>query len=213
MPGNRIIILAKHGRLSLLQDALLLLLIVFSVHSLITPLLLTHFLIYKRFILRDRNKYNTIQYNLHDFGKTANTKQVIEATLELIQHFSIPEVLYSDGGPQFVKDGELDYFCEEWGIRHICSSPYMPRSNGVAESGVKEMKKLIRANLSSSGILNKASAISGIQMFRNTPRTTTGESPAQLIFGRDIRDSLPCNRQHLLPGREKIVRPRTEKAT
>jgi hypothetical protein len=107
--------------------------------------------------------------------------------------------LYSDGGPQFVKDGELYKFCEEWGIRHIRSSPYMPRSNGVAESGVKEMKKLIQANLSSSGILNIASAISGIQMFRNTPQTTTGESPAQLIFGRDIRVSLPCNRQHLLP--------------
>ena len=43
--------------------------------------------------------------HIHDCGKTANTKQVIEATLELIQHFSIPEVAYTDGGPQFVKDG------------------------------------------------------------------------------------------------------------
>jgi hypothetical protein len=31
----------------------------------------------------------------------------------------------------------------------------------IAKSGVKEMKNLIRANLSSNGVLNKASAMSG----------------------------------------------------
>jgi hypothetical protein len=55
----------------------------------------------------------------------------------------IPEVIYSDRGPQFVKDGNFDKFCEEWGICHVHSYPYMPRSKDVAESGVKEMKKLI----------------------------------------------------------------------
>ena len=35
-------------------------------------------------------------------------------------------------------------------------------------------------------------------MFRNTPRSGTGESPAMLIFGHDIRDSLPCHHEHLL---------------
>jgi hypothetical protein len=130
----------------------------------------------------------------------APTGLVIAATLELVQHFSILEIIYSDGGPQFVQDGDFDKFCTEWGIRHILLSPYMPRSNGIAEFGVKEMKKLIRSNLSWNGILNKASAMSGIQMFRNNPRSAMGEFPARLIFGRDIRDSLPCNRESLLPG-------------
>ena len=137
--------------------------------------------------------------HVHDCGKTATTKQVIDATVDLIQHFSVPEVVYSDGGPQFIRDGDFDVFCREWGIRHILSSPYMPRSNGIAENGVKEMKKLIRANLSSNGILNRSSAMSGLQMYRNTPRSGSGESPAMLIFGHDIRDSLPCRREHLLP--------------
>ena len=132
-------------------------------------------------------------------GKSAPTSKVITATLELIQHFSIPEIIYSDGGPQFLQEGEFDVFCREWGIRHILSSPYMPRSNGVAESCVKEMKKLIRANISSNGVLDRASTTAGLQLFRNTPRSGTGESPAMLIFGHDVRDSLPCRREHLLP--------------
>ena len=137
--------------------------------------------------------------HIHVCGKHAPTSKVIAATLELIQHFSIPEVIYSDGGPQFLQDGDFDTFCKEWGIRHILSSPYMPRSNGVAESCVKEMKKIIRANVSSNGGLNRASAIAGLQMFRNTPRSGTGCSPAFMLFGHDIRDSLPCRREHLLP--------------
>jgi hypothetical protein len=42
-------------------------------------------------------------------------------------------------------------------------------SNGIAESGIKEMKKLIRADLSTNDVLNMPSAIAGLQMFRNTP--------------------------------------------
>jgi hypothetical protein len=53
------------------------------------------------------------------------------------------------------------------------------------------MKKIIRANVSSAGVLDKSSAIAGLQMFRNTPRSPTDLSPAQIIFGHKIRDSLP----------------------
>ncbi len=36
-------------------------------------------------------------------------------------------------------------------------------------------------------------------MFRNTPRSPTEMSPAQLVFGRHLRDSLPFSRQMLQP--------------
>ena len=137
--------------------------------------------------------------NLHDTGKTCNTEQVIDATATLISHFGIPEIIYSDGGPQFLENGKFDKFCEEWGIRHILSSPYMPRSNGHAEAAVKQMKKLIKGNLTSNGRLDRRSFLAGMQMFRNTPRHPSGQSPNQLIFGRHIRDSLPVPREHLIP--------------
>ena len=148
--------------------------------------------------------------NISSTGKTCNTKQVISATLELITYFSIPEIIYSDGGPQFLKDGEFDQFCKEWGIKHVLSSPYMPRSNGHAEAAVKQMKKLIRANISTNGILNKPSCLAGLQVFRNTPRSPTGISPNEMIFGKLIRDSLPVPREHLLPQFRKAIEQRNE---
>ena len=132
-------------------------------------------------------------------GNTATTQQVIDATMKLITMFSIPEVIYSDGGPQFLENGKFADFCKQWGIRHVTSSPYMSRSNGVAEECVKEMKKIIRANISGAGILDQSSALAGLIMFRNTPRSPTDLSPAQILFGHPIRDNLPHRRNQLVP--------------
>jgi hypothetical protein len=137
--------------------------------------------------------------NIHELGKTCKVGQVIDATAHFVSLFSIPEKIYSDGGPQFLKDGEFDTWCKDWGIKLVRSSPYMPRSNGVAEAAVKEMKKLIRANLTTSANIDTQSLLAGLIMFRNTPRNPTNKSPAELLFGRQIRDSLPCPRDMLLP--------------
>jgi hypothetical protein len=84
----------------------------------------------------------------------------------------------------------------------------MSRSNGVAEEAVKEMKKIIRANISPIGVLNRPSTVAGLMMFRNTPRSPTDLSPAQLIFGQDIRDSLPITRASLTPEHRFAVEER-----
>ena len=147
---------------------------------------------------------------LADLGKTATAQQIIDATIEFISKFSVPEVIYSDGGPQFVENGKFDDFCKAWGIKHVTSSPYMSRSNGIAEECVKEMKKIVRANVSSSGVLDRASALSGLQMFRNTPRSPTDLSPNQIIFGHHVRDSLPARREDLIPQQRYEVERRLQ---
>ena len=137
--------------------------------------------------------------HLVPLGKTATTDQVISVVTKFISLFSVPEIIYSDGGPQFVENGKFPTFCTEWGIRHVSSSPYMSNSNGVAEEAVKEMKKIIKANTSTSGVLDESSASSGLMMFRNTARSPTDLSPAQILFGHAIRDSLPAHRDDFVP--------------
>ena len=95
----------------------------------------------------------------------------------------------SDGGPQFRT--QFNTFCEDMGIDHQISSPYHPRSNGLAESAVKSCKKLIEKF---QGIDTIRSAL---LEFRNTPRADTGRSPAQLMFGRRQRTALPSS-DHLV---------------
>ena len=61
--------------------------------------------------------------------------------------FGWPSSIRSDGGPQFC--GEFRCFCEKHGIRHELSAPYNPKSNGLAEAGVKSVKNILRKCASS----------------------------------------------------------------
>ncbi len=72
------------------------------------------------------------------------------------------------------------------------------------------MKKIVRANMSSTGVLNKASTLAGLQMFRNTPRSPTDLSPAQIIFGHHIRDCLPAHREQLVPQQRYEIEKRLQ---
>jgi hypothetical protein len=148
--------------------------------------------------------------HIFECGKHATTKQITDFITLFITTYSAPVIIYSDGGPQF-KD-EFDDFCKKWSINHIKSSPHYPQSNGVAESAVKEMKKIIRAVFDNrTRMLDKSGLAAALLMFRNTPRSPTDLSPAQLVFGRHLRDSLPFSRQMLRPqNRYEIEKRRLE---
>jgi hypothetical protein len=73
-------------------------------------------------------------------------------------------------------------------------------SNRVAESAVKEMKKFKRAVFDSKmRTLDKSGLAAAMLMFRDTPRSQTNLSPAQLLFGRNLTDAIQFSRQMLCP--------------
>ena len=51
--------------------------------------------------------------------------------------------MFSDNGPQFDSDG-FRIFARDWEFNHVTSSPGHLQSNGMAESVVKTVKKLIK---------------------------------------------------------------------
>ena len=53
------------------------------------------------------------------------------------------------------------------------------------------MKRLLRTTISALGEIDTDAYIRAILQFRNTPDPSTGTSPAELIFGRALRDTLP----------------------
>ena len=116
---------------------------------------------------------------------------VIKVLTSWFNLFVWPSSIRSDGGPQF--RGEFSRFCSSHGITHKVSAPYNPKSNGLAEAGVKSVKNILRKS-SSSG----ADAEFMLYEWRNVPRSD-GYSPAQLMFGRAQRTSLPT-----LPSQQNI---------
>ena len=94
----------------------------------------------------------------------------------------IPEQLVSDNGTAFTSN-EFRVFMESNGIHHTLTSPYHPRSNGLAERAVQTFKQAMKKM---DGTL-ESKIPKFLFSYRITPQSTTGIAPAELLLGRRPR--------------------------
>ncbi|KAJ0183794.1 hypothetical protein K1T71_000217 [Dendrolimus kikuchii] len=124
--------------------------------------------------------------------KDLRSVTVINQLKSVFARHGVPLLLYSDGGLCF--DSELfKSFEKDWGFMHIKSSPHYPKSNGLAESAVKIVKKIFQKAEDANedpllALLNQ----------RNTPRGKVN-SPASILMGRQLRTNIPCSFVTLIP--------------
>jgi len=72
-------------------------------------------------------------------GHDTTTPQIITALRLSFCCTAIPDILWSDEGPQF-KSKKFADFLHQWGFIHKIFTPYYPQSNGKIEATVKFMK-------------------------------------------------------------------------
>ena len=120
----------------------------------------------------------------------SDAHSVIKLIRRWFTTFGVPVDLASDGGPPF-DSFSYKQFLKCWGVSRRLSSAYFPRSNGRAELGVKSGKRLLMANIDSTGSLDKDTVSRALMMYRNTPLQDGSPSPAELLYGRKLRDHLP----------------------
>lgn len=82
------------------------------------------------------------------------------------------------------------------GINHKVTAPYHPATNGQAERYVQTVKKSLRAMQTDGGSFNLKLCRFLIQ-YRKMPNATTGVSPAELMFKRNIRTRIDLVKRDL----------------
>ena len=102
----------------------------------------------------------------------------------MFSRFGQPVGVISDGGSQFTCKA-FATFVENWNFIHTVSSPTQAQSNGKAEAAVKNVKKLLKKCGSMNDQFWKA-----LLAIQNTPHLSS-KSPAELLLGRTLHDSLP----------------------
>ncbi len=79
---------------------------------------------------------------------------------------------------------------KELGTKHKPSIPLSPQGNGEVERFMKPLQKAIP-----TAVLEKKDWKRSIYKFllnyRSTPHTTTGKTPSELLFNRNIQNKLP----------------------
>ena len=123
-------------------------------------------------------------------SENSGSKGLCCAMRQVFVTFGVPEEVTSDGGPEFISHETSDFFrC--WGIHHRLSSAYFPQSNGRAEVAVKMTKRLLEDNVGKDGNINTDRVACGLLQQRNTPDRDCKLRPAEVLFGRRLRDSMP----------------------
>ena len=129
-------------------------------------------------------------------GRSANTKDVIKPIRRWFADVGVPQILRTDGGPQFASR-QFEEFCRRWQVTHQRSTPHYPQSNGLAEAAVKTIKQLLYKT-AKDGDLDLDSFQRGLLELRNTPGLD-GRSPAQILYGRPISSFVMANHRAFLP--------------
>lgn len=129
--------------------------------------------------------------------KNITAKSLCLVLDDIFSTFGLPQMIVSDNGPQLVSQEFKDY-CKKQGILHVTSAPYHPRTNGLAERFVRTFKNRMS---STDGTPIKSRLQEFLFSYRNTPHTTTGKSPAQMMFGRQLN----CVLSNIRPNKRRIL--------
>lgn len=149
-----------------------------------------HFKGYYYLVTADRLSGWTEQIRIKVGTNEAGANGLCKALRRLFSTFGVPIEISSDGGPEFIAKETSD-FLKRWGVRHRMSSVCFPSSNGRAELAVKSTKRLLMNNVGPNGELDNDAMVRALLTQRNTPDPGCRWSPAQVLFGRQLRDSLP----------------------
>ena len=100
-----------------------------------------------------------------------------------------PETIVSDNGPQFASKTFTDW-CNAQLIAHLTSAPFHPASKGQAERFVgvfkQAMKRAVREKKKSKHLALR----DFLQQYPVTTHCRTGQTPAELKLGHQVRSSL-----------------------
>ena len=75
--------------------------------------------------------------------QSATSAVTIRKLRQSFSNHGIPDLIVSDNGTNFTSS-EMEGFLRSNGVQHICSAPYHPASNGLAERAVQTLKNSLR---------------------------------------------------------------------
>ena len=137
--------------------------------------------------------------------RVTTSSSVIAQLKRMFARLGFPVTLTTDNARNLTSP-EFERFCESCQIRHLTVTPLWPQANGLVERQNRTLLKALRASLAERRDWQE-SLQSFLMAYRATPHPSTGKSPAELIYGRQLRTKLPdVFRPPSAPGRTEVKR-------
>ena len=124
-----------------------------------------------------------------EFTKTITTETIASLMSKMFVTHGLPPSLRTDNGPQLISE-HFEGYLEKNGIEHIRTTPLWPQANGEIERQNRSILRRLRISQAVSRDW-RSQMDKFLIVYRSTPHSTTGVSPAELLFGRKIRTKIP----------------------
>ena len=133
---------------------------------------------------------------------STTTTKVVRTLEEMFCRYGYPFSAKTDNGPQF-RCQEFDDYLTDRGIEHRRSPPLWPQANGEVERQNRTLLKSLKiAQIEKKAWREELPKL--LLAYRATPHSSTGMTPASLMFGREVRTKLPELRRDKAAGDEAI---------
>lgn len=135
--------------------------------------------------------------------KTATSETTICKLRTLFSQFGLPEHIVTDNGSQFTS-AQFKNFLRKNNIRHTCSAPGHPATNGLAERYVGYFKHQMK-KMSDISITVEEKLARFLLSYRTTPHPATNEAPCMVLMKRQLRTRLSAVQPNLQLRKETEV--------
>ena len=115
-------------------------------------------------------------------GRDTTSQAVARITSKYISLFGVPHSIISDNGPQFIGQ-PYQQLMRKLDIAHVTSSPHHSRSHGLIERTIRTVKSLMKKESHDTDF--------ALLILRTTPIGPQLPSPAEVMFGRQVKSNLP----------------------
>uniref|UniRef100_A0AAV2MLX7 Gypsy retrotransposon integrase-like protein 1 n=1 Tax=Knipowitschia caucasica TaxID=637954 RepID=A0AAV2MLX7_KNICA len=129
------------------------------------------------------------RYYEYEIMRSTTAEKVIDSLENIFSRHGLPVSIRSDCGPQFLSTQFQD-FCKENGIQHVKTTPKWAQANGEVERQNASIMKRIRI-AHAEGLDWQKELRKYVTVYRSIEHSTTGRSPAELLFNRKLRGKLP----------------------
>lgn len=115
--------------------------------------------------------------------------ETVERLEKIFTRLGYPRTITLDNGRQFV-GSEFEQCCKQRGIVLNRTTPYWPQENGLVE---RQNRSLVKRLKISQALKQdwKRDLLTYLSMYYSTPHSTTGKTPSELMYGRNVRTKLP----------------------
>ncbi|KAI3377106.1 hypothetical protein L3Q82_000303 [Scortum barcoo] len=129
-------------------------------------------------------------------------KQIAYALLQLFSRVGIPSEILTDQGTNFLSD-ILRQVYRLLGIKSIRTTPYHPQTDGLVERYNRTLKSMLKKFISTNAKDWDKWLPYLLFAYREVPQASTGFSPFELLYGRQVRGPLDVLQESWVGSQEK----------